>query len=107
MKRVNPKDLQVGMDVYFVPRHLEPDIKNAEAGTVTMIRGENVWVKYLGPQGNLTPAECLYIEEPDTLDIYDFKEDKITQPKHQQSFKSNSGELFREYLIECQKKETK
>ena len=99
MKRVNPKDLQVGMDVYFVPRHLEPDIKNAEAGTVTMIRGENVWVKYFGPQGNLTPVECLYIEEPDTLDIYDLKEDKTTQ--------HNSGELLREYLIECQKKETK
>ena len=60
MEKVNPRDLKIGDRVIYVPNHKIPQPKNGEVGYVTKIDGKNVWVRYNGPQGNLTPVENLY-----------------------------------------------
>jgi hypothetical protein len=49
------------MVVYYIPPHLSNKLKNAEKGKITQIKDGNVWVKYNGPQGNLTPIRDLYV----------------------------------------------
>jgi hypothetical protein len=62
MLKVSIKNLEVGDRVYYVPNHLFPNMNNAELGFVTKIDlgNQRVWVKYKGPQGNLTPIENIY-----------------------------------------------
>ncbi len=60
MTKISLDDINVGDIVYYVPRHLEIKVNNAEKGFVTAIKGASVWVKFKGPTGELTPADCLY-----------------------------------------------
>lgn len=60
MEKVNLEELEVGDRVYYVAAHLTVTLDNAEKGFVTKILGDKVWVRYLGPQGNLTRVQDLY-----------------------------------------------
>ncbi len=60
MQQVSLRDLTVQDRVFYIPDHLEPKMMNAEVGFITTISGDCVWVKYKGPQGNLTPLKNLY-----------------------------------------------
>ena len=60
MTKVNIHDLNIGDTVWYVPNHKVPSSKNAEKGIVTKIQDKNVWVRFLGPRGELTPVENLY-----------------------------------------------
>ncbi len=46
--------------VYYIPDHLEKIPENAEEGHISTIKDDKVWVRYRGPQGNLTPVKNLY-----------------------------------------------
>jgi D-serine deaminase-like pyridoxal phosphate-dependent protein len=60
MNKVKTKDLKVGDVVYYIPKHLDKTIENAEKGYVTQVEKGRVWVRYNGPQGALTPLDCLF-----------------------------------------------
>ena len=60
MKSVSVDELQEGDVVYYIPSHLEKKPENAEHGVITSIKDNNIWVRYKGPQGNLTPVKNLY-----------------------------------------------
>jgi len=60
MVKVELETLEVGDRVYYVAPHLEVNLKNAEKGFITKILEDRVWVRYLGPQGNLTSTQYLY-----------------------------------------------
>ena len=54
-------DLKVNDRVYYIADHLEKILENAEEGYVSTITEDRVWVRYKGPQGNLTPLKNLYV----------------------------------------------
>ncbi|MHA1675602.1 MAG: hypothetical protein ACTSU6_00310 [Candidatus Njordarchaeales archaeon] len=60
MQQVSLRDLTVQDVVYYIPDHLEPKMRNAEVGCISSISGDSVWVRYRGPQGNLTPLRNIY-----------------------------------------------
>lgn len=60
MLKVNMDTLEVGDKVYYVASHLDVNIENAEQGFVTKIFEGRVWVRYVGPQGNLTAVGNLW-----------------------------------------------
>jgi len=60
MKRVKVEELHEGQTVYYIPSHLSTTLINAEKGYVTTLKDRKVWVRYKGPQGNLTPINNLY-----------------------------------------------
>ena len=60
MDKVNLDDLKVQDRVYYIPDHLEKILENAEEGHISTISEDGVWVRYRGPQGNLTPISNLY-----------------------------------------------
>jgi len=57
---IDIKDLEVGDRVYYIPSHLEKISDNAEEGHVTTLKDDKVWVRFRGPQGELTPISNLY-----------------------------------------------
>ncbi len=61
MTKVNLKNLLKDTTVYYIPQHLPKLLANVEKGVVSTIRDGRVWVRYRGPQGNLTPLDCLYV----------------------------------------------
>ncbi len=60
MKKLELQEVQVGKKVYYIPDHLENTPGNAESGVVTTVSEDGIWVRYRGPQGNLTPLKNLY-----------------------------------------------
>lgn len=60
MQKVDIEELETGDTVYYIASHLAKNLDNAEKGNVTQIKDGRVWVKYNGPQGNLTRVQDLY-----------------------------------------------
>ena len=60
MTQIDLKTLKIGDKVLYVPCHLDSKPENAEEGYVTGISGCRIWVRYKGPQGNLTPQDRLF-----------------------------------------------
>ena len=61
MQQVDINDLEKDDTVYYIPRHLPKTMQYAEKGHVSTIKNNRVWVRYNGPQGNLTPIKDLYV----------------------------------------------
>ncbi len=60
MTKVILDELKVHDRVYYIPSHLEKISDNAEEGHVTTLKDDKVWVRFRGPQGELTPISNLY-----------------------------------------------
>ncbi len=60
MTKIILDELKVHDRVYYIPDHLEKIPENAEEGHISTITEDGVWVRYRGPQGNLTPIKNLY-----------------------------------------------
>ena len=62
MQKINIKNIRKGDHLLYIPKHLPTCASNGEKGIVTMIdaRKNRIWVKFKGPQGELTPVGCLW-----------------------------------------------
>ncbi len=46
--------------VYYIPPHKDKTPENGERGVVKKKKDGKVWVRFLGPDGELTPLKDLY-----------------------------------------------
>lgn len=62
MTNVKLIDLYVGKTVYYIPSHCDNIIDNVEAGQVSTINENGVWVRYTtGDTGAKTNLSDLYV----------------------------------------------